>query len=95
MTDYIIDCGFEKIRVRANLEQASAPILLVDDNSGETQATRLQTADARHLEHDMAVLVISWLGPQWYLPQGEEEPEDEDAYISGLIRSIRKVEGDE
>ena len=29
MTDYIIDCGFEKIRVRANLEQASAPILLV------------------------------------------------------------------
>lgn len=89
--DYIVNCGFESVRVRANLVDASAPILIVDNDDEEiTSATGYQTADARHREMEMAVLAVRSLGRDWW-SDPSDTIDDEDAYIRALIRSVRQA----
>ena len=90
--DYVIDCGFDSLRVRADLDQLNSPILLVNMENGEavTEATVYRTADAGQDERRMAKLAIHAAGREWWkAPDVDVPPEDEDDYIDGLIRSIR------
>lgn len=86
MARYIIDLGFDTVIMHADLAQASAPIEYEVD--GEVFATQYQTADARHREWDAAVLVVACLGRDYWLDPSADAPEDEDAYIHDLIRSV-------
>lgn len=90
-TDYIVDCGFDTVRVRANLAEASCQIKLVHvgrdawDEEEDVHSTPFQTADARHDEYRMALLVVRYLGPDWYDDGSGQTPED-------VIRSVRAID---
>lgn len=92
-TDYIVNCGFAAIRVRANLAEASAPILIIDeDDDGDeaTTPTGYQTADARHRVADMARLAVRSMGRDWYADPVVAD-DDSDAHIDSLIKSVREA----
>lgn len=89
-TEYTINLGFDRLRIQADLSQASAQIryLGADD---EWHSTPYQTADASHRVRDAARLVVRYLGREYYLdPTVTLDRADEDTYVDGLIRSIEE-----
>lgn len=93
-TDYIVDCGFDRLRVRADLDQATALIFLVqEDRNGGTEMlmpTGYRTADAGHDIMIMARLAILAAGQDWWhnVDDGPIEADNVDAYIDALVKSV-------
>ena len=85
-TIYTINLGFDQLRVRADLNQASAPIEVFGDE--DFVPTQFQTADARHRVSEMARLAVRAMGPDYWLDPSSDYPDDEDAYIGALIKSV-------
>lgn len=90
MSEYIIDCGFDRLHVRANLADAAAQIELVTDDGH--QSTGYQTADAHHRVREMAILAVLSCGRDWYVDPSADFDGDDRHYIDlRVIRSIREV----
>jgi hypothetical protein len=49
---------------RADLAQAASPVEI--DMGGEWDATPIQVADGKHDEKEIAHLLMSWVGGDWY-----------------------------
>jgi hypothetical protein len=106
MTIYTVKLKFDTFSFDANLSEASSIIRLVNDERDEYgnityQATQYQTADARHRADEAALLVLEWLGNDYWLNPSDEIVEDEhgnetingktvDQYLRDLIVSIKE-----
>ena len=84
-TIYTADLGFDTIRFRADLSQASAPITLVNDE-GEETATQYQTADARHDVRQALMLAIGACGRDYYAQPDDNRGSDE--IIAELVEVV-------
>lgn len=56
----------ERLHIRADLSEASAPIQFESAGDERWISTPYQTADAGHHETTMLQLVIEYLGSEWY-----------------------------
>lgn len=65
----------ETLRIRADLADASAPILYEAD--GDWYSTPYQSADARHRPAEALRLVLSYLGPDYYRDPTDYRSDDE------------------
>lgn len=97
-TTYAIKLTFATIYMRANLAEASSPIYVscCDDSGGPSEddwsATAYQTADARHREHEAAILAVISQGREWWCaPEDMSLDIDPDEYIGARIKSITEV----
>ncbi len=95
MTIYKVKLTFDTFLFEADLSQASAPIRYAerDQETGELvyQATPYQTADAGHDATTAAVLMVRWMGTDYYLEPGEEVGDDLDEYIRQMIVSVDRA----
>lgn len=99
MTVYTVTLPFDRLKIRADLSQASSPIQYLadgDDDDRHWVPTPYQVADARHDEVEAAVLAVKYLGSEYYLdPADDSDDLDHDAYVRRLILSIEADEDDE
>lgn len=65
----------ETLRIRADLADASAPILYEVDRSW--YATPYQSADARHRPAEALRLVLAYLGPDYYRDPTDDRSDEE------------------
>ena len=72
----------ETLRIRADLSQAAANIM-VEGDDGVFCCTPYQTADARHREKDMLRLVVRHLGAEWYWDGTGDRDDALEAAVSG------------
>ena len=93
MAIYTVKLPFDKLRIDADLSNAESGVYY-ENAFKEWDSTPFQTADVQHDETEMAVTVIRWLGPDYWLDPDDAEPEDEDEYIGDLIESIEDGGGD-
>jgi len=72
----------ETLRIRANLADASAPILYEAD--GVWYSTPYQSADARHRPQEALRLVLIYLGPDYYRDPSDDRSDEEalDAIVA-------------
>lgn len=80
----------DDLLIRADLTRAESPIYYstADPDPGDNRewhSTPYRTADARHDERTMLVLVVDYLGGEWYMdPSSPASREDQlDAAING------------
>lgn len=70
------------LHVRANLAQASAPIICDDVPTG------LQTADVRHDDQELLEAVLRWQGPEFYSDGGDPDEDLATAIEGSTIRAV-------
>jgi len=78
ITDHIYEWALstgETLRIRANLAEASAPILYEAD--GDWYSTPYQSADARHRPSEALRLVLAYLGPDYYRDLTDDRSDEE------------------
>lgn len=95
MTIYKVKLTFDEFRFEANLAEASSIIRLVNDERDEYgnltyQATPYQTADARHRSDEAALLVLDWLGYEYWLDDDDFVDIDSDGNSTINGKTIEK-----
>lgn len=109
MSIITVKLTFDTFRFQANLADAAAPIRYINDERDEEtgehtyQCTPYQTADARHRVDDAVMLMMDWLGMDYWRDPADEIGEDAagkitiggkpvEQYIRDLIVSVTETD---
>lgn len=78
----------ETLKIKANLEENHADILIEGVKPGTWDSTPFNTASAHHDERTMLRLVVGYLGSEWYARRDSHLSDDEqlDAAVDGAER---------
>ena len=76
----------EELRISANLVEAGTSISYYTDD-GERVSTPFQTADAGHRPHAAMMLIIGYLGAEWYQDDNDHR-DDHNEVLSDLSDEI-------
>ena len=87
MATYTIKLPFDRLKIDYDGVHSESPIWY-EGADGEWFPTPFQTADASHDVDTAAVMVIEWLGSDYWHDPDDDYPDDEEDYIRDLIEDI-------